>query len=148
MRTQKTSITRSVPPECAKAIDDYLGYRKTSGEKITDDNAPVIRERFDRMDIENTAKKKPEPVATRGISEILYILLTKSGLTQVTHSMELQHLKKGSERKAVKRAHGYRKFFNTNLIRAKVNIAIKELLLGLIAKKLISLGISIQLPLL
>ena len=59
--------------------------------------------------------------------------------------MELQHLKKGSERKAVKRAHGYRKFFNTNLIRAKVNIAIKELLLGLIAKNLISLGISIQL---
>lgn len=97
------------------------------------------------MDIENTAKKKPEPVTTRGISEILYILLTKSGLTQVTHSMELQHLKKGSERKAVKRAHGYRKFFNTNLIRAKVNIAIKELLLGLIAKNLISLGISIQL---
>lgn len=97
------------------------------------------------MDIENTAKKKPEPVATRGISEILYILLTKSGLTQVTHSMELQHLKKGSERKAVKRAHGCRKFFNTNLIRAKVNIAIKELLLGLIAKNLISLGISIQL---
>ena len=29
-------------PECAKAIDDYLEYRKTSGEKITDDNAPVI----------------------------------------------------------------------------------------------------------
>jgi integrase len=117
-------------PECAKAIDDYLGYRKTSGEKIIDANAPVIRERFDRIDIENTAKKKPEPVATRGISEILYILLTKSGLTQVTHSMELQHLKKGSERKAVKRAHGFRKFFNTNLVRAKVNIAIKELLLG------------------
>jgi hypothetical protein len=69
-------------PECAKAIDDYLGYRKTSGEKIIDANAPVIRERFDRIDIENTAKKKPEPVATRGISEILYILLTKSGLTQ------------------------------------------------------------------
>jgi integrase len=117
-------------PECAKAIDDYLGYRKTSGEKITDDNAPVIRERFDRIDIENTAKKKPEQVATRGIAEILHILLIKSGLTQVTHSIELQHLKKGSERKAVKRAHGFRKFFNTNLVRAKVNIAIKELLLG------------------
>jgi hypothetical protein len=94
------------------------------------DNAPVIRERFDRIDIENTAKKKPEPVATRGIAEILHILLTRSGLTQVTHSMELQHLKKGSERKAVKRAHGFRKFFNTNLVRAKVNIAIKERLLG------------------
>jgi hypothetical protein len=94
------------------------------------DNAPVIRERFDRIDIENTAKKKPEPVATRGIAEILYILLTRSGLTQVTHSMELQHLKKGSERKAVKRAYGFRKFFNTNLVRAKINIAIKERLLG------------------
>jgi hypothetical protein len=121
-------------PECAKAIDDYLEYRKTSGEKMAavadNDNAPVIRERFDRIDIENTAKKKPEPVATRGIAEILYILLTRSGLTQVTHSMELQHLKKGSERKAVKRAHGFRKFFNTNLVRAKVNIAIKERLLG------------------
>lgn len=44
--------------------------------------------------------------------------------------MELQYLKKGSERKAVKRAHGFRKFFNTNLVRAKVNIAIKKLLLG------------------
>lgn len=76
----KYEYNKFCTPECAKAIDDYLGYRKTSGE-ITDDNAPVIRECFDGIDIENTAKKKPEQVATRGIAEILHILLTKSGLT-------------------------------------------------------------------
>lgn len=117
--------------ECAKAIDDYLQYRRKCGERIDveEGNAPVIRERFDRIDIEIT-KKPAESITTGGIGEILDVLLARAGLTEVRHSTELQQIRRGSERKAVKRAHGFRKFFNTNLVRAKVNFTIKERFLG------------------
>jgi hypothetical protein len=36
-------------PECAKAIDDYLDYRRRCGEKLTPES-PLIREQFDRSD--------------------------------------------------------------------------------------------------
>jgi hypothetical protein len=64
------------------------------------------------------------------MGEILDILLARADLTVVKHSTELHNIRQGSERKDVKRAHGFRKFFNNNLVRAKVNIAIKERLLG------------------
>jgi Phage integrase family len=118
-------------PECTKAIEEYLEYRKKCGERIINTDAgeaPVIRERFDRIDIATT--KKPKHLTQKGMGEILDVLLSKAGLTVTKHSTELQQIRKGSERKDVKRAHGFRKFFNTNLVRAKVNIAIKEKLLG------------------
>jgi hypothetical protein len=36
-------------PECAKAIDDYLDYRRRCSEKLTPES-PLIREQFDRSD--------------------------------------------------------------------------------------------------
>jgi hypothetical protein len=118
-------------PECTKAIEEYLEYRKKCGERIINTDAgeaPVIRERFDRIDIGTT--KKPKHLTQKGMGEILDVLLSRAGLTVTKHSTELQQIRQGSERKDVKRAHGFRKFFNTNLVRAKVNIAIKEKLLG------------------
>jgi integrase len=68
--------------ECAKAIDDYLQYRRKCGERIDveEGNARVIRERFDRIDIEIT-KKPAESITTGGIGEILDVLLARAGLT-------------------------------------------------------------------
>jgi integrase len=45
-------------PECADMIDSYLSYRQQSGEKIEAD-APLIRERFDVLDINGSARKNP-----------------------------------------------------------------------------------------
>ena len=121
-------------PECAASIDAYIAYRESSGERITEDT-PVIRESFDNMVVKNiggVTKKKPEPVATDGIGAIITTLLLKSGVTNITSRSKLQELGKfkGSVRKAVKRAHGLRKFFNSNLDRAKVSFSKKEMMLG------------------
>src|ERR671914_287837 len=118
--------------ECADMIDNYLSYRQQSGEKIEAD-APLIRERFDVLDINGSARKKPEPVQTRGISEIITTLLLKSGIIKPTPYKELEKTGdkyRSSERKAVKRAHGMRKFNLTTLISAGVNPIIKEMLIG------------------
>jgi integrase len=53
-------------PECAKAIDEYLAYRKRFGEKITPDSY-LIRKDFDIHDIEQI-RKKSEPIAYDTIS--------------------------------------------------------------------------------
>ena len=37
-------------PECSKAINDYLDFRKKSGEKINDES-PLIREQFNIDDL-------------------------------------------------------------------------------------------------
>jgi integrase len=119
--------------ECAAMIDSYLAYRQQSGENIGP-NTPLIRERFDVLDIkEGSARKKPQPVQTRGISEIISTLLLKSGIVKTTSYLELERTGvkcRSSERKAVKRAHGMRKFNLTTLISAGVNPIIKEMLIG------------------
>jgi integrase len=119
-------------PECAAMIDSYLAYREQNGEKIEAD-APLIRERFDVLDINGSARKKPEHVQTRGISEIITTLLLKSGIIKPTPYKELEKIGakyRSSERKPVKRAHGMRKFNLTTLISAGVNPIVKEMLIG------------------
>jgi integrase len=115
-------------PECTKTIEEYFAYRKKHGEKVMTPDIPVIRERFDRIDIENS--RKPKVMSTRAIGEIIYILLTKSGLNDIAHSTETEMIRKGSERKDVKRTHGFRKFCNTNMINANLKPVVKEMLLG------------------
>ena len=115
-------------PECTKTIDEYFAYRKKSGEKTIVPDAPLIRERFDRIDLENS--RKPKVMSTRAISGIIYNLSTKSGLNDVAQSTETKPIRKGSERKDVKRTHGFRKFCNTNMVNANVKPVVKEMLLG------------------
>ena len=92
--------------ECAAMIDSYMLYRQQSGEKIEPDTTPLIRERFDVLDIEGSAKRKAEPVQTRGISEIISTLLLKSGIVKPTPYKELEKTGvkyRSSERKVVKK---------------------------------------------
>jgi integrase len=123
-------------PECASAIDNYLNYRQTKcSEKLTDES-PLIREHFDinRLGEAVTIKKRPEIMKTCGIAAILSALVVKAGIAEVNHSYrELERTgqkNRGSERKHAKRAHAFRKFFDTNLVRAEVGYGKKERLLG------------------
>jgi integrase len=123
-------------PECASAIDDYLNYRQAKcSEKITDES-PLIREHFDinRLGEAVTIKKRPEIMKTRGIAAILSALVVKAGIAEVNHSYrELERTgqkNRGSERKVARRSHAFRKFFNSNLVRAQVGYGKKERLLG------------------
>jgi integrase len=122
--------------ECATAIDNYLEYRRTKcSEKITDES-PLIREHFDasRLGENVRIKKQPKCMETRGISAILTAIVAKAGIADVNHSYkDLERTgqkNRGSERKEARRSHAFRKFFNTNLVRAQVGYGKKEKLLG------------------
>lgn len=56
-----------------------------------------------------------------GIESLLSVILLKSGLRTINHSRD---------RKEIARAHGFRKFFTTQVINSKVNPEIREMLLG------------------
>jgi integrase len=132
-------------PECAAAIDAYIAYRQEKGEKITPD-APLIRESFDKLikdtsgEFFGTTKKAAETLAIRSIGSILSNLLVKAGIVKIRSRAELQQQQKicskhhnssnGSERKAVHRAHGLRKYLLTALAEADVDPQYRKMLLG------------------
>jgi hypothetical protein len=62
------------------------------------------------------------------MGDMLNETLQKAGIFHVVHFTEGQ--KCDQIRNSIPRAHGFRKFFETNLIRAKVQEPIPELLLG------------------
>jgi hypothetical protein len=106
-------------------MDAYFDYRQRYGEKINPDS-PVIREQFDITDI--LSVKQPKKLTAKYFGDMLNETLQRAGIFAVVHMTEGQ--KVGRIRNAVPRAHGFRKFFETNLIRAKVLDPIPELLLG------------------
>lgn len=109
-------------PECATYIDSYLEYRTRSGERITN-YSYLIREQFDINDIEQI-RKNGKGISKDTIANVLHSIAIKAGLRKVNHNYT------GRERKPVPLAHGMRKYFTTQLINAKVNPEIREMLLG------------------
>lgn len=97
-----------ITPECKKAIDDYLDMRLRYGEKLTDDSY-LIREQFD---IRNPGK--PRQIKTPAIEKRIFDMTSRLGM----------------RKNNVPIAHGFRKFFTTQLINSKVNSEIREMLLG------------------
>jgi integrase len=112
-------------PEAATAMDAYFEYRQRYGEKINPD-APVIREEFDRDDL--LLAKHPRKLGCTHIGDLIYHAAQRAGIFEITHMIEGQ--KTGQKRNDIPRAHGFRKFFETNLVRAKLQEPIPEMLLG------------------
>ncbi len=108
-------------PECAQAIDSYLEYRRNYGEKLRPES-PLIRDQFDKDDPIKSAYAKT--LSLEGLQHLLFILLQDSGLRQrPTESMK-------HKRHDIMMAHGFRKFFDTNLTKATKNPLLTEILLG------------------
>ena len=108
-------------PECTNAIDSYLDYRVRSGEKITPDS-PLIRKQFDINDLEQI-RLKSEPITLGTLHRLIDNFLVKSGIRTVDHTSK-------SKRKEVPRAHGFRKFFSTQLVEADLKTEKRWLLEG------------------
>jgi integrase len=108
-------------PETASLIDEYLDYRRRSGEKLTDDS-PLIREEFDIYDLEQI-KKRSRAISSNTIGNTLLVYLLKTGLRDINRESQFT-------RKPIPLLHGFRKFFTTQLVNSKVNPEIREMLLG------------------
>jgi hypothetical protein len=64
-------------PECAKAIDDYLSYRKrTAGEDVTKERTPLIRDKFQ---LDNYFKA-PKSISVWTLLHIFEDVLKRSGV--------------------------------------------------------------------
>jgi integrase len=113
-------------PEAAKAIDVYLKYRERNGERLTP-KSPLFRDQFDREDIVSIHDVKP--LKLRTVERLISRTIEKSGIRTVERITEL-HREKGKIRKNVKLTAGFRKFFDTQLIYARVEPRTKELFMG------------------
>ncbi|MGA8084582.1 MAG: site-specific integrase [Candidatus Nitrosopolaris sp.] len=113
-------------PEAAKAIKVYLNYRERYGEKLTP-KSPVFRDQFDRNDPASVHDVKP--LKLRTVERLISRAIEKSGIRTVETITEL-HGEKGKIRKNVRLTAGFRKFFDTQLIYARVEARTKEMFMG------------------
>ena len=107
-------------PEAAKAIDNYLEFRERCGEEITP-NSPLFRKDFDTND-QGQARFDVQSWKRARILEAIHKELIKNGMITIDHTKY--------NRKDVKLSHGFRKFFETMLVNAKLHETIIRKLTG------------------
>jgi integrase/recombinase XerD len=112
-------------PECKKAIDSYLDMRKSYGELIHKDSY-LIREYFDVRD--PLKVKRARAVTLDSLHWKLITMARRCHIRKVEHQTE--GIKIASMRKDVAIAHGYRKFFSTQLVDADVKTELRWLMEG------------------
>ena len=109
-------------PECAKALDEYLEYRKRHFETLNpktnqlEPEAPLIREDFPTQGF-IMARQKPRHITASTIRTMLIDKLNKIGLREV------DHVNGGRSRKRVKVIYGMRKFFKTQMLQCKPEVS-------------------------
>ena len=103
-----------------------MKYRERYGERLTP-KSPLFRDQFDREDVVSIHDVKP--LKLRTVERLISRTVEKSGIRTVERITEL-HSEKGKIRKNVKLTAGFRKFFDTQLIYAKVEPRTKELFMG------------------
>jgi integrase len=108
-------------PEAAKAIDIYLQFRERCGEKITS-SSHLFRKDFD-SDFHDQARNNIQVWNRDAINTSMYRLLVKTGLITIDRVNP-------KNRKPVKRSHGLRKFFETQLVDAGIHDIIIKKLMG------------------
>jgi integrase len=111
-------------PECTLAIDSYLKMRERYGEKLIT-NSFLIREQFDVRD--PFAISKSKEVRANTLTQKLIDLAVRAGLRQ---KEVLEGKPHGTIRNDVPIAHGFRKFFSTQLVKSDVKSELRWLLEG------------------
>jgi integrase len=115
-------------PECRRAIDAYLDYRRRYGERLTPES-PLFRKEYDKEDSEQVA----HPLVINGMTiyYMIWELLQKTGIREIQKQTESDKAQgKPPRRTELQACHGFRKFCITNMIRAKLDYNIREKLTG------------------
>lgn len=114
-------------PECTRAIDEYLKMRSKYGEKLTQDSF-LIREQFDVRD--PFAVSRCRQVRSNTVTKKLIDLAERSVIREREVLVEGSNKKRSEIRKDVPIAHGFRKFFSTQLVEADLKTELRWLLEG------------------
>jgi integrase len=99
--------------ECAEAIRAYKKHREQFFEQL-DGESPLIREQFNVRDKFKTKYSTPKPIGLEGLETLLNRIIRQADIDSVN----------------VKRAHGLRKFYNSQWIENDGNPDIREYLIG------------------
>ena len=105
--------------ECAEALDSYTEYRRRMGENITNDS-PLLRNAISSN--LPWVKKLKEVKPVRSFIDPIYRITNKAGIRTRTHNRQTQHKNMLD--------HAFRKFCNTQMIKANVEHNTKEFVLG------------------
>lgn len=108
-------------PECAKAIDDYLAWRRRIGEQPSP-NTILFRSEFDITC--NIKIQRPRPIQPRSITRLIIDLLDYTGVRPIIHGAAKYN------KTSLMTCHGFRKFFNTECINHNMNPLYAEYLMG------------------
>ena len=114
-------------PECTTAIDNYLKMRERYGEKLNT-NSYLIREQFDVRDQFAISKCRETKAST--LARKLIDLSERSGIRKKEEVVLLENKKRAEIRKDVPIAHGFRKFFTSQLVEADLKTELRWLLEG------------------
>ena len=114
-------------PEARSAIDEYLDYRKRSGERLGP-NSPLFRKHFDAEDPNSI--NNPRSLSTSGLQTALDYALARAGLRTTVSRTDENDKITGRIRKEVARFHGFRKYAITNMKNAGVDFSDREYLVG------------------
>jgi integrase len=109
--------------ECAIVIDQYLEYRKRFGE-VLKPNSPLIREEFDHGDLFKS--RTPRKLSNQYVMILVDRILVNAGIK--TTKLWTKGAK--TELHPVKRCHGFRKFYVTNMKKANTDFSDREFLVG------------------
>ena len=110
-------------PECARAIDNYLQYRRLYHEQITP-QSPLIREQFDKT---NPFMTKACHITRHTMTWTISQALQDAGVRKKRTLKECQRRQKRHE---IMNDHGFRKFYDTTLTNAGIHPLYIELLEG------------------
>jgi hypothetical protein len=124
-----------ITPEAYNALNDYMDFRASCGEKITGESW-VMRNRWKTVDVVKGRRvekrdgggggrfglaTRPKKLPANAIKKILVRALSTQGIREV--------LPEGARRHEWKGAHGYRKFFETRAAQVMSSINV-EFLMG------------------
>jgi hypothetical protein len=105
-------------------IKPYLQFRTKSGE-ILDKESYLIREQFDINDFERI-RRKSRKITTRTIRNLMQKLAIRAALRTINPTNGVRT----GVRHDIQINHGLRKFFTTQVTKARVNHEMRELWLG------------------
>ena len=111
-------------PECYSYIKQYLEFRTKSGE-ILDKESYLIREQFGINDFEQI-RRKSRKITTRPIRNLMQKLAIRAGLRTINPTNWVRT----GVRHDIQINHGLRKFFTTQVTKARVNHEMRELWRG------------------
>ena len=103
-KSRKSRYFSFCTPECRKAIESYLDYRKRWGERIGEES-PLFRAEF------NPDNNNVKPVSANRSKHLIDKILKDTGLRKPA-------IEGKTQRNHIMGNHGFRKFFETNAYKA------------------------------